>query len=118
MTLMLVGLTKGAGDVRKAMAVQYGDTSVGEESRQQENGHSQNNNETGVAVQQMPVPVLRCDLHGCCSKEPPCEEDLHSGSYPTLKQSSVQSVLPLAKKPFILTFYSVTPKNMLQFSTS
>jgi hypothetical protein len=85
MTLMHVGLTKGARDVCKAMAVQYGDTGVGKECREQENSYSQDNNKTGVTVQEMLVPVVRRNLHGRRSKQPPCEEDLHSGSYPALK---------------------------------
>lgn len=103
---MHVGLTEGARDVRKATAVQYGDTGVGEECCEQENSYSQHNNETGVTVQEMPVPVVRRDLHGCRSKQPPCEEDLHGGSYPALKQMSVKSEIPLAKIPFILMFSS------------
>lgn len=104
---MHVGFTEGARDVRKATAVQYGDAGAGEECREQENGYSQHNNKTGVTVQEMLVPVVRRDLHGRRSKQPPCEEDLHSGSYPALKQMPVESELQLAKKPFILTFFSV-----------
>jgi hypothetical protein len=103
---MHVGLTEGARDIRKATAVQYGNTGVGEECREQEDGYSQHNNETGVTVQEMPVPVVRRDLHGRRSKQPPCKEDLHSGSYPALKQMPVKSELLLAKKPFILTISS------------
>jgi hypothetical protein len=86
MTSMHVRLTEGARDVHKATAVQYGDAGVGEECCEQKNGYSQHNNETGVAVQEMPVPVVRRNLHGRRSKQPPREEDLHSGSYPALKQ--------------------------------
>lgn len=103
---MHVGLTEGTRDVRKAMAVQYGNAGVGEECCQQEHGYSQHNNKTGVTVQEMPVSVVRRDLHGRRSKQPPCEEDLHSCSYPALKQMPVESELRLAKKPFILTLSS------------
>jgi hypothetical protein len=67
---MHVGLTEGARDICKAMAVQYGNAGVGEECREQEDGYSQQNNEAGVAVQEMPVPVVRRDLHGHRSKQP------------------------------------------------